>query len=132
MNKILRKEQANALVEFALALPFLMLFLLGTFDLGHGFVTYITLANGAREGARWLTTHATTDNPTGDARVHVLEVVDNVNLDINQVTVTPDQSSYNPGDEVTVVVDYPYPLLFRAIGSLTLHMHVETTMTVLY
>ncbi|CAN5536447.1 hypothetical protein BH10CHL1_BH10CHL1_50560 [soil metagenome] len=132
MIKLLRKEQANALVEFALVLPFLLLFLLGTFDLGHGFVTYITLANGAREGAHWLSTHPSTSNPVEDARVYAWTAVEVADLDISQITVTPDRTAYDPGDEVTVAMDYPYPLLFGAIGPLTINMHVEATMTVLY
>ena len=126
------KEEASALVEFALALPLLVLFLLGTFDLSHGFVTYITLANGAREGARWVSTHPRTDNPVDDARTRVLDIAAGVELDPDQITITPNQTTYATGDEVTVSVDYPYHLLFNAVGSIILPMHVEATMTVLY
>jgi Flp pilus assembly protein TadG len=132
MIKSLRVEKANALVEFALILPLLIFFILGTFDLSHGFVTYISLSNGAREGARWVSTHPRTDNPVDDARTRVLNIATGIELDPDQITITPNQTSYAAGDEVTVKVDYSYPLLFNAIGLITLPMHVEATMTVLY
>ncbi len=57
MRPLLRREQAQSLVEFALLLPFLLLLLLGTVEIGRSFRTYITLTNAAREGAVWLTRH---------------------------------------------------------------------------
>jgi hypothetical protein len=45
---------AQALVEFALVLPLLLLFILGTMDLGRMFFTKMVLTNAAREGANYL------------------------------------------------------------------------------
>ncbi len=41
------------MVELALAMPVLLLLLLGTIDLGRGFFDYIQMRNGAFEGARY-------------------------------------------------------------------------------
>ena len=41
------------MVEAALLLPLLLLFLLGVIDLGRAFTAYVSLANAAREGARY-------------------------------------------------------------------------------
>ena len=46
-----RNLRAQAVVEFALVLPVLVLLLAGVVDLGNGFQTYIALSNGARDGA---------------------------------------------------------------------------------
>jgi Flp pilus assembly protein TadG len=45
-------SQGQALVEFALVFPLMMLLLIGFVDLARGVYAYNTLANAAREGAR--------------------------------------------------------------------------------
>jgi len=45
---------AQALVEYALVLPILLLLILGTMDLGRMFYTKMILTNAAREGANYL------------------------------------------------------------------------------
>ena len=45
---------AQALVEYALVLPFLMLLVLGAMDFGRMFYTKMILTNAAREGANYL------------------------------------------------------------------------------
>ncbi len=45
---------AQALVEFALVLPLLLLLVLGAMDLGRMFYTKMVLTNAAREGANYL------------------------------------------------------------------------------
>ncbi len=48
-----RRSRGQSLVELALALPVLLLLLLGTIDLGRAFFDYIQMRNGAFEGARY-------------------------------------------------------------------------------
>ena len=45
-------ERGQALVEFALILPVLLLILMGIFDFGRAVWAYNTLSNAARDGAR--------------------------------------------------------------------------------
>ena len=52
-----RSRQGQAIVEFALIAPILILLIMGVFDLGLAFFTNITLQNAAREGARYATLH---------------------------------------------------------------------------
>lgn len=52
-----RPDTGQAIVEAALALPLLLLFLVGTIDLGRAFSVYLSLANAAREGARYCALH---------------------------------------------------------------------------
>jgi len=47
-----RKERGATLVEFSLVLPILFLILIGIFELGMAFKSYLTVAYIAREGAR--------------------------------------------------------------------------------
>lgn len=46
-------RRGQSLVEFAFGLPFLLLIMLGTLDLGQMFFDYIELRNGVREGASY-------------------------------------------------------------------------------
>jgi Flp pilus assembly protein TadG len=47
-----KDRRGQALVEFALVFPILMLMLLGLFDMGRAVFTYNTITNAAREGVR--------------------------------------------------------------------------------
>lgn len=46
-------EKGQALVEYALVLPLLLLLVFGIIDLGIAVFSYDTIANAAREGARY-------------------------------------------------------------------------------
>ncbi|HBX70239.1 MAG TPA: hypothetical protein DEH25_12900 [Chloroflexi bacterium] len=50
-----KKENGQALLEFALVLPILFLLVFGAVDLGRVFFAQIALTNAAREGVRYLT-----------------------------------------------------------------------------
>jgi Flp pilus assembly protein TadG len=52
-----RNEGGVALVEFALALPFLTVLVFGTIDLGRMYLTWIQVKNAAREGANFARIH---------------------------------------------------------------------------
>ena len=52
-SKPRRKERGQSLVELALAMPLLLLLMLGTIDIGRVFFTYIELRNAVREGASY-------------------------------------------------------------------------------
>jgi Flp pilus assembly protein TadG len=54
-----RRQSAQSLTEFALILPVLMLILLGVVDFGRVFYYWTSIANAAREGARYAITHPT-------------------------------------------------------------------------
>jgi Flp pilus assembly protein TadG len=46
------KERGAALAELAMVVPLMLALLLVVFDLGRGFLAYISVSNGARDGAR--------------------------------------------------------------------------------
>lgn len=52
MSRHARNGRGQTLAEFALALPVLMLIVLGLFDVGRAVFAYNGLTNAAREGAR--------------------------------------------------------------------------------
>jgi TadE-like protein len=67
----LREQRSQALIEFALVSPVLLLLLFGTIDLGRAIFYYDTLNHAAREGAR-LAARASNQLPTN---TDVLNVV---------------------------------------------------------
>jgi Flp pilus assembly protein TadG len=48
-------HSGQSMVEFALLLPLIVLLLVGVFDLGRAFFSYIAITNAAREGTRVVT-----------------------------------------------------------------------------
>jgi Flp pilus assembly protein TadG len=54
-----KRLAGQSLVEFALLLPVLVMLILGALDLGRAFFTSVTIANAAREGARFGISHPT-------------------------------------------------------------------------
>lgn len=57
MKKRIIREKGQALVEFALVLPILLMLLCGIIDFGWIYYNQITLNNAAREGARYAVIH---------------------------------------------------------------------------
>ena len=132
MNKLSRGEEGNTLIELALMLPVLVMLLLGTFDFGHGFTTYIALANASREGARWLTTNPT-DAP--GARSRVVAEAGRVGLSAADIviTISPNKTVYTAGEQINVKVSHNYHLLFGAVpGIPSVTFNVQSTMRVVY
>lgn len=114
MKPDLRQERGNSIIEFALLLPVFLLLVLGTFDFGNGFNTYIGMVNAAREGAFWLRRYPS-DHSGMQARIN--EEVGRVGLTPGSVsvTLTPNRASFTSGEMVTVTLQSDYPLLFGAI-----------------
>jgi Flp pilus assembly protein TadG len=52
MRRLMMRDRGQNLVEFALLLPLLLLFILGIVEFGVAIFAYNTVANAAREGAR--------------------------------------------------------------------------------
>lgn len=52
-TRVGRRRRGQSLVELGVALPFLLLLMLGTLDLGRMFFDYIELRNAVREGAAY-------------------------------------------------------------------------------
>ncbi len=62
----LRDPRGQGLVEFAVALPIIVLIFFGIFDLGRGVYAYNTIANAARAGARVAVVNQIETTPAGD------------------------------------------------------------------
>ena len=61
-----RRRDGQALVEFALVFPVLILLLLGILDFGRAIYAYNTIADAARDGARVAAVNQIATSPAGD------------------------------------------------------------------
>lgn len=127
-----KNQEGTSFVELALLLPFFMLLILGTADIGRGFSRYIGLTTAAREGARWITINPEDAN---GAYARIFQEAGRVGLESDEVVVTllPHKNRYEAGDEVTVDVQYDHPLLFGFVPDRTrIPMNIRVTMVVMY
>ncbi|WP_035787822.1 TadE/TadG family type IV pilus assembly protein [Clostridium ljungdahlii] len=127
--KNLKNEKGQALVEFAIILPILLLIVMGIVQFGMVINSYITIENASREGARAGIIGST------DQEIQYLIVTTSPNLDPKNltVTITPSESSRRSGDSLIVKVTYKYNLTVPIISSLfnnVIVLNGQTTMRV--
>jgi len=80
---------AQALVEFALVLPLLLLLVLGVMDFGRMFYTKMILTNAAREGANYLAYYPEdADNGYTDTFITIYDEANSSNVEVADTDVT--------------------------------------------
>jgi Flp pilus assembly protein TadG len=114
MNRLRRRrfrrdQRGQALVEFALVLPILLILLLGIIDFARAWNVYQVLTDAGREGAR----EAVVANGLDVAAVQTV-VIDaagraGIGLATSDVTVT---LGADRGDPTTVTISYSHPLRY--------------------
>jgi TadE-like protein len=134
----LRREEGQALVEFALILPVLLMIVTGITSFGLVFYRYVTLTDAVRVGARTLALGRGQPNPCGPAITETVNSAIDVGLSAGQVTPSYNGTtlgaacsskpgtSWNQGDSVTITASIPYSLsIFGVVtivsGTLTAH-----------
>lgn len=98
-------------MEFALLVPIFLILMFAIVDFGMGFYSWITVTNGAREGARLGAVLATEQ----EIEDRVYETVNLPNEGTN-MTVTVTNAQGQPGESVVVQVDYEYDLITPLAG----------------
>jgi Flp pilus assembly protein TadG len=106
-----RGEKGQALVEFAFLVPIFLVLVFAIVDFGMGFHAWISVTNGAREGARLGAVLATEQQITD-------RVYDSVNLpnEGTNMSVSVTNAQGPPGESVVVEVDYTYELITPLAG----------------
>jgi Flp pilus assembly protein TadG len=94
LKKIRKLEKGQALVEFALVLPLLIMLVCGIMDFGWLFYNVLSLQNACREGARKAVVISTSDSYKLDVekkiRENLPETLDNDTLDVYVDYTNPD------------------------------------------
>jgi hypothetical protein len=117
-----QKQLAQATIEYALALPLLLILVLGGVDLGRMFYTKMVLTNAAREGANYLA-YAPEDAGNGYAdtftAMYEEALSSNVELEFSDATYT-DCCTRGLPVEVTITksVDLIFDTFLQAVGLL--------------
>jgi Flp pilus assembly protein TadG len=65
MAKARRRTGGQALVEFAITLPIIVLLVAGVLELGRGYTFAVATSNAARDGARYVAGKTSTSNGPG-------------------------------------------------------------------
>ncbi|MBS3900500.1 MAG: pilus assembly protein [Dethiobacter sp.] len=107
------EQKGQALVEFALVLPLILLLLLGIVELGRVSNAYLVVIHAARHGAR----HAA----VGATNAEIISSVNQASLPLNPgkliISILPEQGRL-AGSDVRVVVSYPLRLITPLAGNL--------------
>lgn len=120
------QEDGQVLVEYALVLPVLLLFLFGIIELGIIVFSYDTIANAAREGARYGVVHAGDAGGIEMAARRLTSGLNQARLQVNSTTT---------GSIVRVEIEYPVTLITGIIvqaagGDPTLELRVAASMQI--
>ena len=109
-----KRERGAALAEMALVVTVLMTMMLGVFDFGRAYFAYLSVIQGARDGARYAMVASRTDEQVRQAAIDAAAPI--------AVTVTVARAS----GRVTVTVAHDYaaltPFVARLWGGGPLHM----------
>ncbi len=108
MTRHVRHNQHGyATVEFALALPVLLLVLFGAVEFGLAFHSQQILTDASREGARAGIIMATPRPSASQIQTVVRDYLTAVGWDANKATITVTGAGGASGSNLTVRVDYP-------------------------
>lgn len=106
-----RDDRGQAMVEFALVAPILLLMVLGVVDFSRAWNAYQVITHSARVGARL----AVVDNP-GVTEQDVVDAIhtslENAHLDPARASVQVNGFRAGSGTPAGVQIEYPYTLMF--------------------
>lgn len=134
LKDFLKNEDGQAVVEFAIILPILLLILCGIIDFGWILSAQLATNNCAREGARYASTLSTYSTAEYETSLRVMNVAgDNIDDDLSTTVTFSNISDPSTGD-VTVLVTSRIPsLTFIAdtlFGGSTISLTSSVTMKV--
>lgn len=125
----LKSEKGQAMVEFALVLPILIVLLCGIIDFGWIFSNQIAIDNASREAARYSAIHLL-DSSTDDDAVVAAGIVNDSAPSLPSPAVTVTSTS----DSVQVNVSSSIPLLTgitsTVLGKTSITLSSECTMRI--
>ena len=103
--KLFKKENGQAMVEFALVLPILLLFIAGILDFGWIYHNQLSANNASREAARYISIHYYSDNMNSTTATtkatNMIKEYTNI-TDIVVDTIIPENDYVNGGEKIRV------------------------------
>lgn len=125
----IKNEKGQALVEFAIILPILLLLIMGILQFGLLINSYLALENSSREGAR-LGIVGCTDK---DIQNIVMKTAPTLNSNALTINITPSEGSRKSGDTLTINLTYNYNLTIPIISTLfnnSVTLNAQTSMRI--
>jgi Flp pilus assembly protein TadG len=111
-----RYNRGQSLLEFALAIPLLLLMVTVFIDVGRAIFTYSELANAVREGTRYAIVHNTdTEEELSEVEDIVLHYSPMLNPDDMEITITPPSE---PSNVINISVTYIYRPITPGLSSI--------------
>jgi Flp pilus assembly protein TadG len=111
-----RDDRGQALVEFALLVPILLLLILGVVEFGRAWNAYQVITDAAREGARVAVVNNTSANVADSVEFTVRSAMGRAGLDHNTATIDLQGVGGDTGTSATVAISFPFQ--FRWLGPL--------------
>jgi len=116
IQKFVKTQRGQTLVELALVLPIIILILFGTLELGRVFHSYIVITNAAREGAR-LGALGKSDEEI-ISRIREASPLYQADSRLRITRLEPNESARSPGVPLIVEVAYDVELVTPLISSI--------------
>lgn len=106
-----RNEKGQAMVEFALVIPALLLVVFGIIQFGILFNNYLTLTDAVRVGARQAAVSRQSPNPITATTDRIMRAADHLDTGQLEITITPGSpSDWQQGGDIQVTATYPYSI----------------------
>jgi Flp pilus assembly protein TadG len=117
MRRLRNNQDGQAMVEFVLVAPILLLLIFGIIQFGIVFNNYMTLTDAVRAGARQAAVSRTLPDPVGAATNRVKSAATNLDTSAGALDITVDpfdpktgSHDWAQGGDVTVKASYPYSI----------------------
>lgn len=107
-NRRLRNSRGQAMVEFVIVLPLVLMLLFGIVQFGTVFNHVETITDAARVGARKAAVSRLEADPVGLAEAAARASAPG--LDQSQLQIEVQDDTWTAGSNVTVTVSYPYTI----------------------
>ena len=125
-SKVISRERGQDLIEYALILPLFLLLVVMIIDLARATITYTTLYNAVREGARYGIIH-----PEDSA--NIINAVKHYSPGLNSadIVVVPNYNTTNETIQVKATYDFlPMTPFANFLGFSPLTLSSQSTMYV--
>ncbi|WP_087972495.1 TadE/TadG family type IV pilus assembly protein [Oceanobacillus rekensis] len=121
---MIRKQDGQSLVEFALVLPILLMLLVGIFDFGRILYTHLQLEMVAQESVRM----GGLGQSDTEIRTYAINQFNGDGSKL-QVTISPGDGVRKAGDYVTVSLSYPEKFM-DVLGGAAIPYTISTNSTI--
>jgi Flp pilus assembly protein TadG len=122
-----RSQRGQALVEFAIVIPLLLMVMLGIYQFGVVYNNWVTLTDAARAGARQAAVSRGLADPSGTTIARVKASATDLDQSKLGVTVTPANGSWTQGADTTVQATYPYTINIMGVVVASGNLSASTT-----